>query len=219
MEAAQETPEEFFKGRVCYAGIDLASTSDLTALVLAFPVEDLIYVKCFLFLPRETAEANARRNDQRYMSWAEQGWIELTEGKRFDHDRMRERIKELSKQHRIVQIAADPWNAVKMMTDLTVDGFHVQEFRQGMKSFAGVTREFEGRYKERKIIHDGNPALAWCLGNVVMDMDKNNNKSPNKKRSANKIDAAVAMLMALDRAIVQDGKGTNPYENRDLAVS
>lgn len=220
--AKREFTEEDLRGRACYAAIDLASSKDLTALVLVFPPVregEPYFVLCYIFLPRETAEENARKGDMRYTGWEKEGWIELTPGARFDHDRMREKIKELSQKFRIVQIVADPWNAVKMMTDLTLDGFHVEEFRQGIKSFAGVMREFEGLYRDKKIAHNGNQALAWTLGNVVVDVDKNNNKAPNKKRSGEKIDPAVAMLMALDRAIVGDGKGRNPYETRDLAVS
>jgi len=205
--------EEDLAGRPCCAGIDLAATTDLTALSLVFPplqAGEPYFVLAYAFLPEEAMEKAARRGDARYLTWAKQGFLEVTPGRSFDHERMREKVNELGQKFQIVEVAFDPWNAVKMGIDLVLDGFNCVQFRQGTKSFAGVMNAFEKYYQGQEIAHDGNPALRWNLSNLVADVDKNRNKCPNKKKSGAKIDMAVAMLMGLDRAMAT-GDRTSIY--------
>ena len=54
-----------------------------------------------------------------------------------------------------------------------------------------------------RIAHGGNKVLRWNFDNIVVQQDEAGNIKPDKKRATEKIDGAVATIMALDRAILQ----------------
>jgi len=99
------------RGRECYAGLDLSSTTDLTALVLAFPIDDEVYVLPHFWIPKETAQRAEQRDRVPYLTWARQGFLTLTEGNAVDYARVEADIKALAQEFRIAELAYDRWNA------------------------------------------------------------------------------------------------------------
>ena len=211
-------PKEL-EGKMCYGGLDLSSTSDLTALVLVFPPsdEDGIYqVLPFFWLPEETIPIRVRRDSVPYDTWHRQGYIETTEGNVIHYGFIEKFIEDLGKKYHIREIAFDRWGAVQMVQDLEGMGFTVVPFGQGFKDMSPPTKELMKLVLEKRIAHGGHPVLRWNIDNISVRTDPAGNMKPDKEKSTEKIDGAVALIMALDRAIRCGGPGPSVYDTRGI---
>lgn len=208
-------------GRDCYAGLDLSSTGDITALVLIFPPrnEDEKYVLLpYFWIPEETIPRRVKANSVPYDIWEKQGYIMSTEGNVIHYDFIEKFIMDLSEKYHILEIAVDRWNATQMIQNLEGEGFTIVPFGQGFCSMSAPTKEFYRLLMEGRIIHGGNPVLRWMAGNVVIDTDPAGNIKVTKAKSKEKIDGIVAAIMALDRCIRQEGQSGSVYDERGLLV-
>lgn len=193
---------ESLVGQVCCAGLDLSTTTDLTCLSLVFPQETGYRVLPFFFAPRERAIQREKRDRVPYLTWARQGFIELTEGDVVDYGMIRRRINELREHYDIREIACDRWNAAQIIQDLGNDGFTMVEFGQGMASMSGPTKELEKQVIAGTLDHGSHPVLRWNASNVTVEKDAADNYKPNKAKSTGRIDGIVATIMGLDRSSV-----------------
>jgi phage terminase large subunit-like protein len=205
-------------GRQCWAGLDLASTQDLTAFVMIFPNEGLTHFEVVpvFWLPQDTIERRVKSSKVPYDKWVREGLIRVTPGNVTDYDRVREDIKTLSAQFRINEIAYDRWNASQLVTQLMEDGANMVEFGQGFASMSAPTKELEKLLVSGAIAHDGNDVLRWMARNVSVTQDPAGNLKPNKKTSSEKIDGIVALIMALGRVMVRENTGPSVYETRGI---
>ncbi len=207
------------RGRMCYGGLDLSSTSDITALVLAFPPrnDDEKYILLpFFWLPEDTLELRCRRDHVLYDVWQKQGFIQTTEGNVIHYGFIEKFIEHLGETYNIREIAYDRWNATQMVQNLEDMGFTMVPFGQGFKDMSPPSKELFKLLMEGNIIHGGNPVLKWMAGNVVMRQDPAGNIKPDKEKSVEKIDGIVASIMALDRCI-RNGTGSGSvYDERGV---
>lgn len=207
------------KGRMCYGGLDLSSTSDITALVLAFPprTEDEKYILLpFFWLPEDTLELRCRRDHVLYDVWQKQGFIQTTEGNVIHYGFIEKFIEHLGETYNIREIAYDRWNATQMVQNLEDMGFTMVPFGQGFKDMSPPSKELFKLLMEGNIVHGGNPVLKWMAGNVVMRQDPAGNIKPDKEKSVEKIDGIVASIMALDRCIRNGTGGGSVYDERGV---
>ena len=199
------------KGRECYCGLDLSSTSDITAFVMVFPPrnenEKYIVVPHF-WLPRETLDLRVRHDHVPYDIWERQGLLHVTEGNVVDYNFVRRTINDLHTEFNIKEIGVDRWNATQLITDLEGDGFTMVPIGMGFKEMSPGMKELYKLLLEGRIIHGGNPILRWMAGNVVAEIDAAENIKPSKKKSTEKIDGIVAWIMGLDRAIRHEQQGS-----------
>ena len=208
-------------GRDCYAGLDLSSTGDITALVLIFPPrdeEEKYVLLPYFCIPEETIPRRVKANSVPYDIWEKQGYIMSTEGNVIHYDFIEKFIMDLSEKYHILEIAVDRWNATQMIQNLEGEGFTIVPFGQGFSSMSAPTKEFYRLLMEGRIIHGGNPVLRWMAGNVVIDTDPAGNIKVTKAKSKEKIDGIVATIMALDRCIRQEGQSGSVYDERGLLV-
>ena len=208
-------------GRDCYAGLDLSSTGDITALVLIFPPrdeEEKYVLLPYFWIPEETIPRRVKANSVPYDIWEKQGYIMSTEGNVIHYDFIEKFIMDLSEKYHILEIAVDRWNATQMIQNLEGEGFTIVPFGQGFSSMSAPTKEFYRLLMEGRIIHGGNPVLRWMAGNVVIDTDPAGNIKVTKAKSKEKIDGIVAAIMALDRCIRQEGQSGRFYDERGLLV-
>jgi phage terminase large subunit-like protein len=217
------TPIDFdrLRGRECYAGLDLSSTSDITAFVLVFPPrsEDENYIVYpHFWLPEDTLELRCRRDHVLYDVWKRQGFINTTEGNVIHYGFIEKYINELGKIYNIKEIAVDRWNATQMTQNLEDDGFTMIPFGQGYKDMSPASKELYKLLMEGKITHGGNPVLKWMSGNIVMHQDPAGNIKPDKEKSVEKIDGIVATIMALDRCVRNANNSGSVYDNRGILV-
>lgn len=208
-------------GRDCYAGLDLSSTGDITALVLIFPPrdeEEKYVLLPYFWIPEETIPRRVKANSVPYDIWEKQGYIMSTEGNVIHYDFIEKFIMDLSEKYHILEIAVDRWNATQMIQNLEGEGFTIVPFGQGFSSMSAPTKEFYRLLMEGRIIHGGNPVLRWMAGKVVIDTDPAGNIKVTKAKSKEKIDGIVAAIMALDRCIRQEGQSGSVYDERGLLV-
>ncbi|MEX1230060.1 MAG: terminase TerL endonuclease subunit [Planctomycetaceae bacterium] len=200
-------PLQIAAGQLCYAGLDLSSTTDISALVLVFPSEegnDERYdVLPFFWVPEEGAKQRERRDHVPYRQWIQQGHIAATDGEVIDYEVIRKKINDLGQQFDIREIALDRWNATQLATQLMGDGFQMVAFGQGYGSMNAPTKKLDELIRAGKIAHGNNPVFRWMAGNVSLEQDAADNWKPSKKKSIERIDGIVALIMGLDRATTQ----------------
>ena len=199
-----EVDEEKLKGRVCYGGLDLSSTTDLTSFVLVFPPldeEDKFVVLPFFWVPEDTLDLRVKRDHVPYDIWERQGYLMTTEGNVVHYGFIEKFIESLGEKFNIREIAFDRWGAVQMVQNLEGLGFTVVPFGQGFKDMSPPTKELMKLVLEQKIAHGGHPVLRWNMDNIYIRTDPSGNIKADKEKSTEKIDGAIATIMALDRAI------------------
>ena len=209
------------EGRACYAGLDLSSTSDLTALALVFPPasEDEPYMALpFFWLPEETLALRVRRDHVPYDQWAKRGFIQTTEGNVVHYGFIERFICELGERYDIREIAHDRWNATMMVQTLEDDGFTMVPFGQGFRDMSPPTKELMRLVLEHKLCHGGHPVLRWNMDNAYVRTDPAGNLKLDKEKSTEKVDGAVALVMALDRAMKNLNGGDSVYNYRGFLV-
>jgi phage terminase large subunit-like protein len=202
------------EGEACYAGLDLSTKLDLTALVLEFhPEPGVSEFLCRFWVPEATILRRSKQDRVPYDAWARDGWLTATPGEVVDYDFIRAEVVALGERYRIQEIAFDPWNATQIATQLTGDGFQMVEVRQGYKSLSEPCKEFEKRVTAKQVRHGGHPILRWMVSNVSLRRDPNDNIAPDKASSGDRIDGVVAGIMALSRRIVHP-EGGSAYDER-----
>lgn len=213
-------PDELV-GRECYAGLDLSSTSDITAFVLVFPPrteEEKYIILPFFWIPEENLSLRVRRDHVPYDVWEKQGKLQMTEGNVIHYGFIEKFIEQLGMKYHILEIAFDRWGAVQMVQNLEGIGFTVVPFGQGYKDMSPPTKELMKLTLEKKLAHGGHPVLRWMMDNVFVRQDPAGNIKMDKEKSTEKIDGAIATVMALDRAIRNEGTSGSVYDERGIIV-
>lgn len=217
---------ESLKGRTCYGGLDLSTIIDLSAWIKVFPPEDeagRYEVTAHFFLPQENMAARVKRDKVPYDVWARQGFITLTPGNLIDYKFILSQIEKDMQDFNIAELAFDRWGSQKITTDLQEAGFEIDgnkslvQFGQGFASMSPAMKETERLVLAGKLAHGGNPVLAWMVSNVAVRMDPAGNRKPDKEKSADRIDGAVALIMAVGRAMLRQNTGS-VYDERGIIV-
>ena len=214
-----EVDQDSLLGRECYAGLDLSSTSDITAFVLVFPPrteEEKYSILPFFWIPEENLQLRVRRDHVPYDVWEKQGHLQMTEGNVIHYGFIEKFIEDLGMKYHILEIAFDRWGAVQMVQNLEGMGFTVVPFGQGYKDMSPPTKELMKLTLEKKLAHGGHPVLRWMMDNVFVRQDPAGNIKMDKEKSTEKIDGAVATVMALDRAIRNEGTTGSVYDERGI---
>ena len=208
------------EGRVCYGGLDLSSSTDITAFVLVFPPtdeDDNFYILPYFWIPEDNLPLRVRRDHVPYELWEKQGYLQTTEGNVVHYGFIEQFIEKLGEKFNIREIAFDRWGAVQMVQNLEGMGFTVVPFGQGFKDMSPPSKELMKLVLEGKIRHGNNPPLRWMMDNVTVRTDPAGNIKPDKEKSTEKIDGAVATIMALDRAIrCGNDNSESVYDSRGL---
>jgi phage terminase large subunit-like protein len=214
--------EEELEGRVCYGGLDLSSTTDVTAFVLVFPPRDETdkYVALpYFWVPEETMDLRVMKDHVPYDLWVHQGMMETTEGNVVHYGYIEKFIEKLGERFNIKEIAFDRWGATQMVQDLEGMGFTVVPFGQGFKDMSPPTKELMKLTLEQRIAHGGHPVLRWMMDNIFIRTDPAGNIKADKEKSTEKIDGAIATIMGLDRAIrCGNDNSESVYESRGLLI-
>ena len=241
-KCAFSVDEDELEGRVCYGGLDLSSTTDITAFVLVFPPslggaasvprlgdgfatsccppldeQDKYIILPYFWIPEDNLTLRVNRDHVPYDVWERQGYLQTTEGNVVHYGFIEKFIEKLGERFNIREIAFDRWGAVQMVQNLEGMGFTVVPFGQGFKDMSPPTKELMKLVLEQKIAHGGHPVLRWNMDNIYIRTDPAGNIKADKEKSTEKIDGAVATIMALDRAIRcgNDG-GASVYDDRGL---
>jgi phage terminase large subunit-like protein len=197
----------------CWGGLDLSTTTDVSAFVLYWP--EFKYCKCWFWLPEESVAT--KRGQLSYQNWVDSGHICLTPGNVIDYEWIRTTVNEQWEIFNIQDVGADTWNATHILTRLSEeDGRAMVGFRQGYASLNEPAKELEKLVVQETLKHGDNPVLTWMASNVAVDEDPAGNIKPSKDKSTQKIDGIVALVMAIGRAHVSFEEPDSVYESRGL---
>lgn len=217
-ENAGEVNEAELIGERCYAGLDLSTTTDLSALALVFPRGETWDALMRFWVPAENVQKRSTRDRVPYDAWVRDGWVIPTPGNVVDYAFIRREINDLLERFHIEEIAFDPWNATQLVTELMEeDGIPMVKHRQGFASMAAPTKELEKLLLGRQLAHGNHPVLRWNASNVSVKMDASGNLKPDKSKSTERIDGIVALIMAVGRAS-EGFDSSSKYESEDLFV-
>jgi phage terminase large subunit-like protein len=216
--------EAKLKGRAAYGGLDLAASSDLTALAWVLPDGTGGYdVVARHWVPeRGFARINERTSGEAQV-WRRQGWLTVTPGDVVDYDHIRSAINADRERFDVREIGYDPWNASSLVTNLMSDDAPMVSVRQGFATMSAPTKDLlrlllEGTAERPRLRHGGNPVLRWQADNFAVELDPAGNVKPSKRQAGDKIDGLVACAIALSRATFYAPPKRSAYEDRDLEV-
>ena len=203
----------FAPGDLVFGGLDMSSTTDLTAFVLWNP--KTYSVAPFFWIPQEAFKNRERRNKERIDKWAGE-FIHVIPGARIDHDVIFRDVVEICRQYNVQTIGADPYNAIDLLMRLQdKGGLKVQPYRQGMLHLSPPMKRVEGLVLDGLVRHGRHPVLRWNVKNVHAKTDESDNIRPVKNKSPDKIDGFVAWLMAVGVAMATEDP-TSIYETQGV---
>ncbi|GLI95029.1 phage terminase [Methylocystis echinoides] len=191
---------EALRGRPCFAGLDLSSVRDLTALVLAFPDDAGGFdVLPFLWLPGDNLRAREDEDKVPYLAWKMSGHLLTTPGATIDPAFIAAKVAELAAVYDLRMIGFDRWRIDDFKRALAETGAEIplEAYGQGFKDMAPAVDLVERLIVERRLRHGGHPILTWNATNAVATADPAGNRKLDKSRSRGRIDGLVAMAMAL----------------------
>lgn len=203
-----------YRGARAWVAVDLASKVDVAALVVLLEDGELYRVFGRFYLPEAAADGEDRAH---YRGWAADGWLTLTPGNVIDYQFIEDDLAALKSQVEILSVPFDPFQATQFSVRMLDAGYPMIEVGATVKNFSEPMKEVEKLVLEGKLRHDGNPVLTWMISNVVNRPDQKDNVYPTKERPENKIDGAVALIMAMNRALF-DHQEVSVYETRGIHV-
>lgn len=202
-------------GRRCFVGLDLSSTTDLTAVVAVFPSDDneTFHVLPHFFIPAERIQARVTRDRVPYDQWARGEFLTATPGPTVDYDYLRNLLKAWDQEFDLRVIAYDPWNATDLIGRLEKqDGFTCVKMRQGYQTLSAPSKSLEAAILSRRLRHDAHPVLRWNISNMSVETDAAGNIKPSKELSTERIDGGYALVMAIDAMERHDHTPPKQYQ-------
>jgi phage terminase large subunit-like protein len=202
----------------CILGLDLSSTTDLTALAAWFP--DSRELLTWFWMPADSLEAAEHRDHAPYRLWQRQGHLEATPGRAIDKRFVVHRIGELTKEFDVQFCAADRWrlDEIRRLMDEAAVRIELIEHGQGWKDMGPAIDCFETAVLQRELRHAGHPVMAMCVANAVTVSDPTGARKLTKERALGRIDGLVAAVMAVGAAAKIAPKKPSIYQTRGLVA-
>lgn len=224
---------EKLRGQECYGGLDLSSTTDLSAFCLFFPPagdREFSAALWRFWSPESTILKRSEKDGVPYDIWAKQGFMTTTPGNITDYDAIRRDISGvyveamagdqgiqrhdpecLADTYKILEIAYDRWNATQLVTQLSGDGLTMVPLGQGFQSLSAPMKELERVVTGKTFSHGGNPIARWCATNVCAAQDPAGNIKPDKSKSTERIDGIAALVDSIARAMLRPEPASGDY--------
>lgn len=192
-----------FAGEDCVVGLDLASKQDIAARVYVFrrelEGEQHYYAISRSYVPQAAVD---KPENAHYQAWVNAGHLVATSGNMIDIGQIEDELFEDAERVVIREVAKDPWNSAQLGANLAGQGITVVDIPQQVRHLSDPMKELQALVDAGRFHHDGNPCYLWQMSNVEVAPDRNDNIFPRKARAQNKIDAAVATIVAMNRAMV-----------------
>ena len=222
MESAGDVDLQQLRGRKAYGGLDLAAVEDVTAFVLAIPMDDeSIKIVPFLFVSEAAVERRRNQTGGSYDTFVANGDLIVTEGNSTDYNVIQKKILECAEFYDIQSIAFDRWNSNSLVQQLTEKGLDLDPFGQGFISMTSPIKSCEILVKKKLLHHGGHGMLRWMVSNIVTKKDDAENIKFSKAKAGDKIDGIVAMVMAIGEMMTMENKdltGSSTYESQGIRM-
>jgi len=210
-ENGESVSDELLLGRMCYGGLDLSGKNDLTALELVFPLDDdTKAVLSFFWTPADSLRERQERDHAPYDMWVRDEHLIAKPGATIDYGWVAQKLGELSAKYKIQAIAFDRWRIDDLERELDEAGIDitVKEHGQGYKDMSPAIEALEDDLKEKRLRHANHPVLTWCVANTRVAKDPAGLRKFDKRKTAGRIDGAVALAMACNIAANMGDDGT-----------
>lgn len=204
-KSQSERPELLRKK--CYGGLDLSSTTDLTAFVLVFPPQEGLekwYVLFKAWITDEKMQERSRRDHVDFVRWAEDGYVEVTSGDCIDFEFVEDDIYEAARLYDLKLLGVDPYLSRMITQQVMKEEIEVAEIPQDMKNMSPAMKMIEKLLRKHQMEHEENPCARWCFGNVRAAVDGNENMKPMKNKQVGRIDITVAWIIAMAAAMLKE---------------
>ncbi len=220
-DACNKKTSAKIKGIPSYYGVDFSSTTDLTAVSVATPLDNMIYIQCYFFIPCENIKKKSKIDNVPYELWAAdpKNNVIISDGNCIDYDLVTETIKQIAIDYPCRELAYDKWNAVPTILSLQDAGFNCVAHGQGFANFNQPSKQFERLILTEQINFGDNDCLRWNASNVNVASNAEGSIKPIKKdyqQSSNRIDGIIATIQAVGRALHSEKQKSNPYDNAGL---
>lgn len=206
------------QGRVCFGGLDISLTRDMTSLALCFPPtpQDAKYrLINFFWLPDSDLKDREDRDRASYFVWSQRGWLELIKGSVIESGPIERTILQAKKMFKIQEIAYDRYRSGELVTRLSgAHGMTMVEHGQGFLGMNAPMAEMERLLLLGELRHEANPIMQWQIGRTNAVRDTSGNMKPDKSSRNARIDGVVAAIMAVGRAVASAPKSGSVYSQR-----
>lgn len=190
---------DFLRDSYAIGGVDLSSTTDLTASVILIIKDEKKYIIPHFYMPSDVLEKRMKEDSVPYDIWVKRGLLTLSEGSQNDFTKVTEWFLKMVQTYDIrpLWVGYDPWNSRYWVSEMEESGFTMEKIRQGVYTLSEPMKQLEADLKNKNVIYDNNPILKWCLANTQAKVDVNGNIQPSKLNSKYKrIDGTVALIIA-----------------------
>ena len=203
-------------GKLCYGGVDLSTSRDLTAFVLLFPpqpgLDAAVLLPYGIWRPEATVDEAEKRDHVPYRDWARAGFLDLCPGEVIDYGAVEERIREARERYDLRMVGFDPYLS-RTITQRLAPIVPIIEIPQDLKNMSPAMKETDDMMQRHTLLHVHNTCFRWTFGNVRCHADGNGNIKPLKNKSTGRIDPAVASIIVM--AVWMIAKNQKP----DLAAA
>lgn len=187
-------------GKLCYGGVDLSTSRDLTAFVLLFPpqpgLDAAVLLPYGIWRPEATVDEAEKRDHVPYRDWARAGFLDLCPGEVIDYSAVEERIREARERYDLRMVGFDPYLS-RTITQRLAPIVPIIEIPQDLKNMSPAMKETDDMMQRHTLLHVHNTCFRWTFGNVRCHADGNGNIKPLKNKSTGRIDPAVASIIVM----------------------
>lgn len=206
--------KDFWRGKHVYLGLDLSQTEDNTAVAMVTYDDDKIYAKVWGFLPEGRREIKSAKEKVDYQKLEREGCCFACGDEVIDYGFVERFILGLQKEYGVVieQVGYDKYNAISTVQKLEGDEetpLECVEIMQHSKVLHRPTKLLKEYILNKNFCYEPNKLLEINFQNARCTEDTNLNKYVNKKKSAGKVDAVVALINAiylLDQGVILAGE-------------
>lgn len=204
--------EEMLAGQPCMIGVDLSSTTDLSSIVCVFPIDGKYYVRHRSWVPEMACKLREKQNLTRYETFQADGNLRILPGNCINYDEIIAYLEDCNRRYAVQKVIIEKWNNLRVSQELQKKGFEVLEFPTSSAFYNGPAREFEKVILEKALVHDGDSLLSWAVQNVQLSIDAKGMARPEQATESQKIDPAIALIIALSQARVHDLNAPEPFD-------
>jgi phage terminase large subunit-like protein len=197
-----------------FGGLDLSSTTDITAWCVGKKLEDGYKADFRFYIPEDRARRLEDADRVPYSQWIREGWVQATPGNTIDYSFVEKDIIEDCRRFDIIHVGFDPWNATATYTRLEGEGISFIKLRQGYATLTAPCKELERCVINGTLDHGNNPVLDWMVSNVEVQTDVNGNirpVRPEHNAGSKKIDGVMALVFMIAVAMTSND-GPSIYE-------
>lgn len=212
----RQAVRDYLTGKKCFGGLDLSTTTDLTALTLLFPPQEGLDTWATLFWawrPEDGVVEAEQRDHVPYRDWARADFLELCPGDMVDFTMVEDAVARAAEVFDLDTLGVDPYLSRTLTPRLMERGVNVVEIPQDMRNLSPAMKEAERLIRAHQMLHEHNTAARWCFGNVRCAVDGNENIKPMKNRSTGRIDMTVAWIIAMATAMIKMPQGPDINEH------